>query len=184
MLTAWGDESGSQPDADPDTYIVAAALIEEDDVELVRKTMSGLLLPTEKKVHWHGSSEVRRFELIQAVAELPICSITVVHHSQGAKDRRGRRKCLEYILPHLSHLECSGITMESRGPKDNSDLDIVQKFRARKVIDDRLRMRFQIGRTEPVLSVPDVVCGAVVQHRVGNPAYLDLLRSMVEIHEI
>lgn len=184
MLTAWGDESGSQPHADPDTYIVAAALIEEEDLELVRKMMSSLQLPGEKKVHWHGSSETRRGELIQAVAELPICGITVVHNAEGAKDRRGRRKCLEYILPHLAQLNCGGITLESRGDQDASDLDILQKFRARKVVDDRLRIHHELGRAEPVLSVPDIICGAVVQQRVGNPAYLAPLRSMVEIHEI
>ncbi|WP_063060773.1 hypothetical protein [Nocardia sienata] len=184
MLTAWGDESGSQPHADPDTYIVAAALIEEGDVQLVRKAMSDLLLPGEKKVHWHGSSEVRRGELIQAVAELPICGISVVYHAEGTKDRRGRRKCLECILPHLALLDCSGITLESRGTQDASDRDILHKFRARKVIDDSLRIHHEIGRAEPVLSVPDIICGAVVQQRVGNPTYLDVLCSVVEIHEI
>ncbi|MDH6293202.1 hypothetical protein [Rhodococcus opacus] len=42
MLTAWGDESGSQPDRDPDTYLAAAALCDEDDVPDVRKTMESL----------------------------------------------------------------------------------------------------------------------------------------------
>jgi len=31
MLTAWGDESGSQPNRDPDTYLIAAALCDDDD---------------------------------------------------------------------------------------------------------------------------------------------------------
>lgn len=184
MLTAWGDESGSQPHVDPDTYIMAAALIEDQDVALARKTVSDLLLPGQKKVHWHGSSETRRGELVQAVAELPIFGITVVYHAEGAKDRRGRRKCLECILPHLAHLECSTITLESRGAQDASDLDILHKFRARRVIDDSLRIHHEIGRAEPVLAVADIICGAVVQHRVGNPVYLDVFRSMIEIHEI
>jgi hypothetical protein len=184
MLTAWGDESGSQPDADPGTYIITAVLIEDDDVAVTRKTVSSLMLPGEKKVHWHGSSDVRRRELVRAVAELPIFGITIVHNEEGAKDRRGRRKCLEQMLPRLADFECTGFTMESRGTMDNSDLDILQKFRARKVVDDRLRIHHARGLAEPVLAVADIVCGSVVQSRVGNPVYLDVLRTMIEVHEI
>lgn len=184
MLTAWGDESGSQPHIDPGTYIVAVALIEDSDVDTVRMTMSGLLLPAERKVHWHGSSESRRGELVKTVADLPICGITVVHNAEGSNERRGRRKCMECVLPHVASLGCRSITLESRGTEDASDRDILQKFRSRKVIDDRLRLEHRIGHIEPVLAVPDIICGAVVQHRVGNRAYLDALSRMVDIVEI
>ncbi|MFI2220324.1 hypothetical protein ACH47B_26895 [Rhodococcus sp. NPDC019627] len=70
MLTAWGDESGSQPDRDPNTYLLAAALCDEEDVPTVRKAMEALRLGHETKVHWHGSSSDRRHELVAAVSEL------------------------------------------------------------------------------------------------------------------
>ncbi|MGW5142681.1 hypothetical protein ACWEPH_26790 [Nocardia beijingensis] len=184
MLTAWGDESGSQPDRDPGTYIFAAALIEKDDVEAIRKTMRGLLLPSETKVHWHGSSPERRQELVGVVAELPVCSIIVVRHDPGANDRRHRRKCLEYLFPQLAHMSCRNVTLESRGGMDRSDLDILQKFRARRVIDATMRIEHQRGRAEPVLAVPDIVCGAIVQHRVGNSAYLNALGGLIDLQVI
>ncbi|MBF6159974.1 hypothetical protein IU421_18330 [Nocardia cyriacigeorgica] len=184
MLTAWGDESGSQPERDPGSYLIAAALIDEDDVSTVRKTMDGLLLSSETKVHWHRRSDDHRSELIAAVAELPVCSLVVVHHDTAASDRRHRRKCLEYLLPHLADMPCASITLESRGPMDQSDLDILQKFRARKLVQGELRIRHERGRVDPVLSVPDVVCGAVVQARVGNHTYLDALGGLVDIRSL
>ncbi|OXR40270.1 hypothetical protein B7C42_07695 [Nocardia cerradoensis] len=184
MLTAWGDESGSQPERDPHTYLLAAALIDDADVEVVRKTMDGLLLPGEKKVHWHNSSDERRELLIRTVAGLPTMSVVVVHHEQDASDRRHRRKCLEYLLPQLAEMPCSHITFESRKQLDSSDQDILGKFRARKVIGPGLRIHHSIGMSEPVLWVADVVCGAVVQHRVGNPRYLDRLGGLIDIRQI
>ncbi|OBA66268.1 hypothetical protein A5780_14500 [Nocardia sp. 852002-20019_SCH5090214] len=184
MLTAWGDESGSQPERDPGTYLLAAALVEADDVEVVRKTMDGLRLPGEKKVHWQQSSDERRELLVRTVAELPSVSVVVVHHEQDANDRRHRRKCLEYLLPQLAEMPCSHITFESRKDLDRSDQDILGKFRARKVIGAGLRIHHSVGRTEPVLWVADVVCGAVVQQRVGNPHYLDQLGGLIDIRHI
>jgi len=184
MLTAWGDESGSQPERDPGTYLVAAVLIENEDVAIVRKTMDGLLLPSETKVHWHSSSDERRRVLVDAVAELPVCGIVVVHHDRDAKDRRHRRKCLEQLLPLLAAMPCSSITLESRGSADRSDLNLLQKFRGRKVVDTSLRMCHRRGLDEPVLSVPDIVCGAVVQSRIGRPEYLDRLGGLIDIRAI
>lgn len=183
MLTAWGDESGSQPDRDPDTYLMAAALCDEEDVSEWRKTMEELRLDTETKVHWHGSSPERRHALVEAVATLPMVGLVVIHTDQ-ASDRRHRRKCLEYLLPNLAEMPCSRITLESRSQQDRSDLDLLQKFRAQKVITSGLRVDHAIGRVEPALWVADIVCGAVVQDRVGNGIYLGKLGGAVDIHHI
>ena len=184
MLTAWGDESGSQPDRDPHTYLMAAALCEEDDVPEWRKTMESLRLDGEKKVHWHGSSDQRRHQLIDAVAALPMAGFVVIHTEVDASDRRHRRKCLEFLLPNLAEMPCSRITLESRSSQDRSDLDLLQKFRSQKVITSGLRVAHAVGRVEPALWVADVVCGAVVQNRVGNGDYLAKLGGAIDLRQI
>ncbi|WP_244332659.1 hypothetical protein [Gordonia polyisoprenivorans] len=103
MLTAWADESRSRPDLDPNAYLLTAALCEEDDVSELRKTMESMRIG-EPKVHWHGSSEERRAELVATVAELPVTALVTVHVEPGATDRRHRRKCMEYLLPHLASM--------------------------------------------------------------------------------
>lgn len=184
MLTAWGDESGSQPHRDPGTYLISAALCDEDDVPALRKAMNGMRLPREKKVHWHASSADRRSELIDAVAELPVAGFVVVHTQADASDRRQRRKRLEYLLPNLAEMQCDAVTFESRGGQDSSDIDLLQKLRARRAIDSGLRIGHAVGPVEPALWAADIVCGAVVQSRVGNHDYLDALADAVDIHLI
>ena len=183
MLTAWADESGSRPDLDPGTYLLTAALCEDDDVAEIRKTLEALRIG-EPKLHWHGSSDERRADLVNVVSELPVTGFVVIHVDKDADDRRHRRKCMEFLLPHLAHMPCSTITFESRGRLDRSDLATMQMLRARHVVESTLRIEHAVGRNEPALWAADIVCGAVVQARIGNPAYLDVLRSTVEIHTI
>ena len=81
-------------------------------------------------------------------------------------------------------MPCSRITLESRGDQDQSDLDLLQKFRAQKVITSGLRVHHSVGRVEPALWVADIVCGAVVQDRVGDSSYLHKISEAVKIHHI
>lgn len=183
MLTAWADESGSRPDRDPGAYLLGAVLCDEDDVAEMRKTMEGLRIG-ELKLHWHGSSSERRADLVRAVAQLPVTGFVVIHVDKDADDRRHRRKCMEFLLPHLTQMPCSTITFESRGQLDASDLATLQMLRSRRVVESTLRIAHAVGRVEPALWAADIVCGAAVQARTGNRSYLDVLGAAVELHTI
>ncbi|MBX4421068.1 hypothetical protein K4H00_23970, partial [Mycobacterium tuberculosis] len=82
-----------------------------------------------------------------------------------SSDRWHRCKCMEFLLPHLADMPCATITLESRGQQDASDMDMLQKLRARQAVAPTLRIDHAIGRHEPALWVADIVCGAVVQQR-------------------
>lgn len=183
MLTAWADESGSRPDLDPGAYLLAAAMCEDGDIADLRTTMDSLRIG-EPKVHWHGSSPERRRHLVDAVTRLAVTGFVVVHIDPDADDRRHRRKCMETLLPHLAHMPCSTITFESRGQLDASDIATLQMLRSRRVIESTIRVEHAVGRSEPALWAADIMCGAVVQARIGNPEYLDVLGGTVELHTI
>jgi hypothetical protein len=183
VLTAWVDESGSRPDLDPCAYLLAAVLCDDDEVAELRKTMEVLRIG-ESKVHWHDSSGYRRSQLIEAVSCLPVTGFVVVHVDGDADDRRHRRKCMEFLLPHLAQMPCSTITFESRGQLDASDLATMQMLRSRRVIESTVRIEHAVGRVEPALWAADIVCGAVVQARIGNRGYLEVLGGTVEFHTI
>lgn len=181
MMTGWGDESGSRPDKDPGTYIMATAMCDDTDLAEIRAAMSEEILTGESKVHWHGSSDNRRLALCHRVATLPLAGIAVVHNQLDATDRRHRRKCLETMLPLVDDYGCASITLESRGGQDGSDLDLLQKFRAQKLVTTSLRLHHSVGRDEPALWVADIICGAITQSRIGNPEYFDVISSTVEV---
>lgn len=183
MLNAWADESGSRPELDPGAYLLGAVLCDDADIDLMRTAMADLRIG-EPKLHWHGSSDQRRAEFVKTVSLLPVTGFVVVHVDKAASDRRHRRKCMEFLLPHLAHMPCSTITFESRGQLDASDLVTLQMLRSRRVIQSTLRIEHAVGRIEPALWAADILCGAVVQARIGNTVYLDALSAVVELHEI
>ena len=96
MFVAWGDESGSVRDKDPDVYLMSGVIAEQEVVQDLRDAMRMLLLSSEKKVHWRGDTEKRHDAVINTIGTLPVESIVVVRlGGPGEKDERKRRKCFE-----------------------------------------------------------------------------------------
>ncbi|MEU8244798.1 hypothetical protein [Nonomuraea sp. NPDC048916] len=183
MFTAWGDESGSSHRLDPGTYMMAAAMGEPDKIEGIRDAMGGLLLRGQRKVHWRDEAPNRRVMLIDAIADLPVEGFVVVR-SAGVQDRaeRLRRKCLELLLLELSALGCGHLVLESRGPADDKrDRMMLENMRRIKQIDSTLRLAHEPGPSDPMLWIPDVICGAVGQARVGEAKYLDKIESRLTV---
>lgn len=120
MFVAWGDESGSVRDKDPDVYLMSGVIAEQEVVQDLRDAMRTLLLSAEKKVHWRGDTAKRHDAVIDTIGTLPVESIVVVRLSgPGEKDERKRRKFFETYIPALVGLGCSHLTLESRGLHDD-----------------------------------------------------------------
>lgn len=86
----------------------------------------------------------------------------------------------------LQLLGVEAVTLESRGPKDDArdaqTLDFMR--RSRSLSGARLHMKHQPGPADPLLWVPDIICGAVTRQRLGDPSYLQVLRAKVELISI
>lgn len=185
-VTAYIDESESRQSADPGTYLLCATLLAEDAREDVRAQMLALKRAAQKKVHWHEeSTDAGRKSLAQAVAAVGAEHLVVVRVGDTAtRIERRRRLCLERLCYELHELGVEDMVVESRGPADRLDRHMLDTLRAKKLIDRGLRMHHRPGPAEPLLWIPDVVCGAVTHARLGNGRYLDLFRPSVTTVEV
>ena len=184
MLTAWGDESGSQPDRDPDTYLIAAALCDEDDARTSAK-------------QWKRSACPRRKRSI-GTAAAPTAGTTSSRPSQPSRWQGSSSFTPKPPSPTGATAEnawsiCSPTWPRCRAATSHSNPAATwtpamstscRKFRAPKVITSSLRVNHAVGMVEPALWVADIVCGAVVQSRVGNPSYLAKLAGAVDLRQI
>lgn len=169
---AWVDESGSDHVQDPGTYVLAAAIGRRDLKEATRERVSRLRLPGHSKLHWRGEGERRRGIIANAVAGCDIDYVVVVltGANQDRAERR-RRKCLERLLLELKRRVVTDVVLESRGPADDRrDIHLLNALRGRRYVSTSIRLSHVIGRLEPMLWIPDAVCGAVTSSRTGNPA--------------
>ncbi|WP_157556192.1 hypothetical protein [Herbidospora yilanensis] len=155
-------------------------------VSHVREQMRGLLLRGQRKVHWRDESHDRRLKLVDAIADLPVEGFVVVRVA-GEADRpeRRRRKCLEVLFRELAVLECGELVLESRGPADDRrDREMLEHLRRRRCLAAPLRLFHEPGPSDPMLWIPDVLCGAVGHSRTGAVEYLERLTSRVTVHLI
>lgn len=183
-FAAFVDESGSDRFRDPGTYILCAAIIEVDAFEEVRDAMRGLKLKDQKKLHWRDEDNARQLLIAETIGALPIEHLVVIRDdAEGDRDERRRRTCMQRLTYELAQMGVGPMTLESRGRADDKrDRDVLDGFRATGSIDSSLRMDHVPGPAEPMLWVPDAVCGAVVSDRVGDPQHWKLIEAKCTVH--
>ncbi|MGL5861316.1 MAG: hypothetical protein ACRCY9_08680 [Phycicoccus sp.] len=185
-LRAWVDESGSDHARDPGTYVLAAAVGRHDAEPTTRHQMSQLRLAGQVKLHWREESAKRRQAITGAVAACDVEHLVVVR--AGAVDdrpERRRRKCLERLLYGLELRTVSDIVLESRGRADDRrDLDLLSSLRGRQHVSANVRLTHAIGRSEPMLWIPDAAAGTVTSSRTGEPRHRQVLEEQLTLIEI
>lgn len=183
---AFVDESESDRRRDPDTYILAATVVAADAFDQVRRQMLALRIGKGGKVHWQNEDAQRQMKIITAISELPLEYVVVVRSClRQERGERRRRLCLEQLCYELDQMGVHQMILESRGRADDRrDLLALQGFRAQQVVSSSLRMYHEAGPVEPMLWVPDAVCGAVVADRTGTPDYLKKVESSCTIRHV
>lgn len=179
--SAFIDESSSHRSLDPNTYILAAAIYDSESSLDASPTMKALLLPGQSKVHWHDEDDRRRLRLVHEVARLDGIGLIIVRNGlPGEKDERRRRLCSERMYYELQQNGVQHAVFESRGPADDRrDRTHLDTLKARKQIGGPFRIDHVAGRLEPLLWVPDILCGAMSQARTGNNLYMELFGGKV-----
>lgn len=183
-LTAWVDESGSNSSLDPSTYIMAAAITTVDQTEVVRAAMASLLLPGQVKLHWRDERARRQRQITDEIAAMSVEHMVVVtspHADRSAPERR-RRLTLEILLPGLAELGVDQVILESRGLSDDRrDRAMLDHLRRQHIVDASLRIDHRVGRGEPLLWLPDALCGIVSANRCGDARLFELVAHCVTV---
>jgi hypothetical protein len=186
-ITAWVEESGSHHERDPHTYILAAALCVTNEADDVRERLRGLRQPGQRKLHWRDEDGRRRQHITASISQLsPLEHVVVVRSTEGL-DRleRRRRKAMEVLLFQLTSLDVEHVTVESRGRADDRrDRRLLESMRRRRHLLGPIRMDHTPGPADPMLWVPDAVCGAVTEMRCGDDSYFRQMKSRVEIIDV
>jgi len=107
--------------------------------------------------------------------------VAVLHRGRPSERlERRRRRCLERLLFELISRGIEHVVLEARAPSQNKlDRDMLDALRARRVVGAGLRMEHVLGNAEPLLWLPDLVCGAVSAGMRGDGQYMDILGPTV-----
>ncbi|MDR7302734.1 hypothetical protein [Haloactinomyces albus] len=110
FFAAYVDESY---DLNIGVYILTANIVDLADAEETRSTLRGLQQGGEK-LHWNKEPQQRRNESVKVVSAFGLASVSVIGRATHLRAERGRRKCMEVLLPELEQAGADTIMFEAR----------------------------------------------------------------------
>ena len=182
MVTAYIDESGGSGKELLNVYILAATIPLTDEPEQVRDRLRSLKPAGARKLHWYQATDLDRARIVETIADLDVMHVVVESvEPPTTRDERHRRLCLRELLARLDHMGVDDVVMESRGPGSNHrDRTMIKTMRVDRTISSRMEVSHRDGPFEPLLWIPDAVCGAVVDRRLGRPHFLAPVQRTIE----
>ncbi len=154
---AFGDES-IRISAPIPTYLMAATVLPEtcDLSPLAKLKPKG-----SAKLHWRElTDKTRRSSLVEVASIGGQTTLVAASPLPSKKQERGRRKCMELLLPELERAGVETLVLESRVLQLNGkDIDMIQAMRARKFVES-ISIDHAHASDEPRLWVPDQILGA------------------------
>ncbi|SFR21330.1 hypothetical protein SAMN04488564_105567 [Lentzea waywayandensis] len=145
-------------------YLVTAAALVPGDLAAARRTVRGLIMANQRRIHFHKESDQRRKQILDVVVEIAP-EVTIYDGSAHAR-RRQRDACLVRLVADLAGSGVSMLVLE----QDDSVLEADKKLLYRCVRDlgchDTLVYRHHRAHEEPLLALPDAV--AWCWHRGGH----------------
>lgn len=182
MQYAFVDESEPNGTGHGGAYIMVASLPLADDLDDLRQSLMGLRPGSQKKLHWYESVDSLRAQTIELISTLQFIHWAVVVNPPGGDSpERRRRSCMERLFHEVEGLQAiDRIVMESRGPADDKrDMEMVSILRNKKVVTSSIKVDHVRGPQEPLLWVPDAVCGAMNAREAGDSTWCDQLSKQL-----
>jgi len=178
---AYLDESARHSGAG--LYVVAAALVPDDEAADVREAMRGLLAPRQVRFHWNKEHASARWRAVETVAALGLRIVAVATSPlDHRKTERARRHCLLRLLWEVGQRGVVAVTFESRQKHDTSDRQVIAAGQRAGVVSPGLRYDFGLPRSEPLLWLPDIAAGAVARSSAdADTTYVDLLGESLSL---
>jgi hypothetical protein len=135
-------------------FLVTAAVVGARDLDVARKTVRGLVLRGQRRLHFASERDARRRQILDAV--LPLTAEVVVYDGTAHRRRRQRDACLEALVADVAERGFGMLVLE----RDDSVLEQDRRLLYRRVRElgcEDLVYRHQRAREEPLLAIPDAI---------------------------
>lgn len=180
---AYVDESIRTDDG---VYVLAASTLDEDCVDEVRTALRVLKPRRGRRIHWRDEEHADRLAAVSAIAKLPALQTVIIGTPvDPRRQERARRMCLEKLLFDLDAAGVEQVWLETRGTRaDRRDIAAVDRFRARQIIDQAIRVDHSDPLAECMLWAADIVAGAISAAEAGEFTFRDQLSAVLTEHRI
>src|SRR5690349_20793560 len=101
-------------------YLIAAAIVEPSKVRQLRQTMSQLLLPGQRELHFYREKENRRRQLADTVARLPV-EVRLYTRACHRHHEPARQECMARLVEDLLAWQAHRLVIDTRAHRDIHD---------------------------------------------------------------
>ncbi|WP_152977988.1 hypothetical protein [Curtobacterium sp. S6] len=134
-------------------YYIAASAVASNDVNETRKSVRGLMLPGQKRLHFKDEKDSRRKQLLKSFSDLGV--EVSIYVAGGLKDKEARPLCLSALAKDLARCEVDRLYLE----QDASTLVVDKKVLRNTFAEYSHSPSYVFPRAseEPLLWIADAV---------------------------
>lgn len=136
--------------------LLAAAVVVEGDVVGARREMRKLILPGQRRIHFHKEREERRSHIIAAVRALGVQTM-IYDASRYRSVKPARDACLVALVTDLAKIAAARLVLEQDDSTAKADRDLLYREVRTAGIADQLRYDHLRAHEECLLAIPDAV---------------------------
>lgn len=103
-----------------DRYLIAVAIVDPAQVRRLRQSMRALLMPGQRELHFKQEKPVRRRQLADEIARLPV-EVCVYARSCHRHDEPARQDCVDRLVRDLLARQAHRLVIDSRNEQDIHD---------------------------------------------------------------
>lgn len=139
-------------------YLIACTLVAPRALNPTRSMLRSMLLPGQRRLHFHDENLQRRRELLGRMCSL---ELVVRVYEMRARERTARPALLAAVLADLKELSVGRLVIESRESRDHLDRQVIAGMQRQGKASLDLVYEHLRPYEEPVLWVSDAVAWAV-----------------------
>ncbi|MCI4063069.1 hypothetical protein MRQ36_10960 [Micromonospora sp. R77] len=136
--------------------LVAAAVVIESDVVGVRREVRKLILPGQRRIHFHKERDDRRVQILTALRPLGV-RVTIYDATSYRSVKAARDACLVALVADLAKIAAARLVLEQDDSTHKADRDLLFREVRLAGIADQLRYDHMRAHEECLLAIPDAV---------------------------
>ncbi|MFI5732498.1 hypothetical protein ACIA49_20420 [Kribbella sp. NPDC051587] len=133
--------------------LMAASHCPAGDVSVVRKTLRGLLLSRQERLHFRNESDRRRKQILGAIAEFHLLTDL---YQVDRNTHEARRQCLDSIVRDVA-ATAERLVVERDDSTYEHDRRCLREATHRFGCHESLRWDVLVAKADPLLWVPDAI---------------------------
>jgi hypothetical protein len=136
------------------SFLFVAALVTSEQVAKVRQEITALVLPGQRRIHFHGERSSRKAQILDRIAEMPVTAV-VYESASKINEKAARDNCLRALARDQLRRDVRRLTIEREESRLDPDRLILRA--ELKAAGDRLVYQHLRAHEEALLALPDAI---------------------------